>query len=324
MANELIWTSQSGYLYSAELNKRFQKQAQPLTKFRQFCAIKEAFGKGKGETVNWLKVSNASAMGRVLSETEKMPETTAPLALGTVSVDEYGLSIPFTFKLSALSEFDIEDIVRGALLDDCAKVIDGMVERQFNAALLRGVGADTSSLTVTTDGTATATNTSALNTAHVLSLRYQLKKRNVPGFPGLNGDYACIAGPLALSGVLGALVGIYQYTELGLKNIVAGEVGRFAGVRFVEDTYAIDNAYDSTAGTASAITWTKGSSSPAYMFGAPTVREAVAVPEEIRVKIAEDYGRSRGIAWYGIFGWKIEWDTSGGADSRIIKWDSKA
>ena len=46
MANELIWTSQSGYLYSAELNKRFQKQAQPLTKFRQFCAIKEAFGKG--------------------------------------------------------------------------------------------------------------------------------------------------------------------------------------------------------------------------------------------------------------------------------------
>jgi len=183
MSYEFQWATQSSYLYSAELNKTFQKAAQPMMKFRQFCAIKEAFGKSRGETVNWLKVSNLSNYGRNISESETIPETTMPLALGTLTVSEYGLSLPFTFKLEALSEFDILDIVRGGLLDDCVKVIDGMVERTFNSTLLRAVGSAATTYVLTSNGTATATNTSAMGTYHCLQMNLQLKKRNVPGFP---------------------------------------------------------------------------------------------------------------------------------------------
>jgi hypothetical protein len=106
-----------------------------------------------------------------------------------------------------------------------------------------------------------------------------------------------------------------------------GEVTKYYGCRIVEDTFATRFVYDSTARSATLTTnfatGAKGSRA-AYFFGYPTVREAIVIPEGIRMKVTTDYGRSKGIAWYGLFGWKIEWDTAGGADSRIIKWDSLA
>ncbi len=57
-----------------------------------------------------------------------------------------------------------------------------------------------------------------------------------------------------------------------------------------------------------------------YIFGKDTVKEAIAVPEEVRLKVTTDYGRSKGMAWYFLGEWKIMWETE--ANARIIKWDS--
>ena len=92
MANEMLWSTQSGYLSNKELDMTFQREAQPRMKFRQFVAVKKAFGKSKGESVNWLKVSNAGAYGGKLAETQTMHEATQPLAWGTVTVDEYKIA----------------------------------------------------------------------------------------------------------------------------------------------------------------------------------------------------------------------------------------
>jgi hypothetical protein len=78
--------------------------------------------------------------------------------------------------------------------------------------------------------------------------------------------------------------------------------------------------YDKDARTFTETTWSNAKSLPAYFFGAPTVREVVAVPMEIRAKEITDYGRSHGLAWYFLGQWGIEWTTA--ANSRIIKWDS--
>ena len=291
-------------------------------KFRQFCAIKEAFGKNQGDTVNWLKVSNASAYGGTVAETATIPETTLPLALGTVSIAEYGLAIPFTFRLEALSQFDINQLVKGALLDDNVKVIDGVVEREFNKTPNVYCGTSTSTGTFYTASSCTETNTSVLNTYHINRMAAYLRDANVPGFPGLNGDYVFICAPNQMQELKNAMTGIQQYTELGYKYIANGEVGRFNGIRFVEENFATKYVFSAADRTATAISWTKGQSGPGYMFGSPTVREAVALPEEIRIKNPTDYGRSKGIAWYGMFGWAIEWDST--ANARIVKWESKA
>jgi N4-gp56 family major capsid protein len=320
MAGEMLWSTQSGYLTNNKLNKMFQKAAQPLTRFRQFVKFKEAFGKNQGESVNWLKVANVSTVGGSVAETSTMPESKQALSWGTLSVTEYANSIPYTFKLEALSEFDIVEIIKGGLLDDAVKCMDGLVERKFNECKLRYSATTGSTGTVSTAGTAAETNSAAFDAYHVRRMVDELKKRNVPGFSGLGGDYVCICSVEALSGLYADVESVWQYSEEGYRKILNGEVGRYYGCRFVEDTYATRYTYSASARTSTAKSWTNALSLDAYMFGSPTVREAVVVPEEIRVKVTTDYGRSKGIAWYFMGGWAIEWDTA--ADGRIIKWDS--
>lgn len=315
------WSTQSGYLTNNQLDKMIQYAAQPLLRYRQFVSLKEAFGAQKGQSVNWLRVANVGTVGGRLTETSTMNETTQALTWGTLTVEEYGNSIPFTNKLETLSEFDIKEIIRTGLMDDMVKVMDGEVERQFNQTLLRYVGTSASGYVLTTNGTATATNTSALNAYHIKNILDELKNRNVPGFAKADGDYVCIGSPTSLRGVRDALETINQYTEIGIKKVWSGEIGRYHGCRFVEDTFGSRFTYNSTARTATAKAWPAASLSlDAYFFGEGTVREAVAEPEHIRVKIPTDYGRSKGIGWYFLGGWKI--DREDEPNARIIKWDS--
>lgn len=322
MAGEMLWSTQSGYLTNNKLNMTFQKQAQPMTRFRQFVSIKEAFGKQQGQTVNWLQVSNLNTLGGQLTETRTMHETKQPLAWGTLTVQEYGNSIPYTLKLEALSEFEVEQIMREGLLDDAVKVLDAGVEAQFGATKLYYVGTATGGSAFTTNGTATATNTSVLNSYHMRKMILKLKQRNVPGYTKLGGDYSAILSLEAMESLVGAVESVNQYTESGYRKILNGEVARWYGCRLVEDAWASRNTISLTNRTSSAISWTKGSSGPGYVFGSPTVREAVVIPEEVRMKVTTDYGRSKGIGWYFLGGWVIEWGTE--PHARIVKWASKA
>ena len=312
------WTSQNGYLTNNKLNLDFVTTAQPLQRFRQFVTTKEAFGKQSGQSVNWMKAGDVNAYGGQVAETNTMPETDQTLTWGTLTVNEYGLSIPYTFKMEALSEFEVKSIMKEGLLNDHVKVYDGMIEREFNKTPLRYVGITTTSGSVTTDSAATVTNTSVLNSYHVRKMRLELEKRNVPTYS--SGDYMMIGSLEAMESLEGAVESTNQYTEAGYAKVMSGEIGRLHGVRFIKDGFATRYVYSPTARTATAITWTTGNSGVGYMFGSPTVREAIVVPEEIRLKVVTDYGRSKGIAWYGLAGWSIEREEA--AHARIIKWDS--
>ena len=316
----MTWTASSGVLSNGLLNKKIMMAAQPLMRFRSFVSIKEAFGKQKGETVNWDKVANVGTYGGKLTETNTMHQSSQAITQGTLTVDEYGNSIPYTGKIELLSEFDIEQIVKKGLMNDMVKCIDGEVERQFNSTPLRYVGTSASGGALTTNGTATTSNTSALNTYHVGIMLDELRKRNVPGFAKAEGDYVCIGSVEALRGIKDSLLSVWQYTDQGVNRIAAGEVGKFDNCRFILDTFATRFTYSSTARTATAKSWAQTSSLDAYFFGEDTVREAVAVPEEIRYKEVTDFGRSKGLAWYFLGGWQLEW--SDATNARIIKWDS--
>lgn len=316
------WVDQGSYLSNTALNLKFQMAAQPYLKFRQFCDFKSSLGKHAGQSENFLKVSNVGTFGGNLTETNTMHETSQTKAWGTLSVTEMGNSLPFTQKVTTLSKFDLEKIIKEGLMDDMVKCIDGVIEQQFAATPLYYVGSSTTTYALTTNGTATATNTSVLNTYHIRKMILELKKRNVPGWGSANGDYACIASHEAMEGMFAALESVVQYTDAGQKRIYAGEVGRYFGVRFIEDGFATRYTYSAANRTATAKSWTQAQSLDAYVFGSPTVMEAVVVPEEIRIKEVTDYGRSHGIAWYYLGGAKIVWNTAD--DARIIKWASAA
>lgn len=117
-----------------------------------------------------------------------------------------------------------------------------------------------------------------------------------------------------------------QYTETGLGHIFRGEIGRYEGVRHIEQTFIPDGGandsvtYDPYTATADA--WNNGKSSWVFYMGGDTVTEAIVVPEEIRGKIPSDFGRSKAIAWYYLGGFGLVHDDA--ANARIVMWDSAA
>jgi len=319
-----LWVDDSGVLYSPRLSAKLQFSAQPMMRFREYVDIKEAFGKQVGESVNWDKIANVTNYGGKVAETSVMPTTRQAITKGTLSVTEYGNAIPFTGKIEALSQQSLETIINKGLRDDMVKCLDGEVERQMNSTVLRWTGLTSTSGTLSTTGTATGTNTADFNLYHAGAMADALRKRYVPGFESLEGRYVCICSIEALRGIKFDMQGKHPAIPTNFSNLVNGGQFEYDNIVFVLDQFATRFTYDSTAKTATAKTaftgGPAGQSLDAYMFGADTVREAVAIPEQIRQKEVTDYGRSKGLAWYFLGGWQLEWSDE--PNARIIKWDT--
>lgn len=321
-----VWATDSlgGYMYSLNLSKELRISLRPIVKFRQFADVKDAAHQGlnKGDTFHWNVYSTIATGGAALTENTAIPETNFTITQGTMTITEMGNSIPFTSKLDDLSEHPVKEIIHKVLKIDAAQVLDGLVADQIDTCKLRVVptgGTSTSALTLTTNGTATLTNNVALGKDHIKAVVDLAKERNIPAFEG--DDYFCLAWPTTFRTLKNDLETINQYVETGFQMIRNGETGRYEGVRFVEQTYRAKGGAATGMGTAAAA-WTNAKSDWAVFFGADTVAEAVAIPEEIRGKIPSDYGRSRGIAWYYLGGAGLVHTVA--AESRVIMWDSAA
>lgn len=331
-----LWVTDSigGYMYSDKLSRELRMAVQPMVKFRQFCDAKDATKArnpegnmlGKGDTFHWNVYSDVGDQGGTLVETTTMPETNFTITQGTLTVNEYGNSVPYSGKLDDLSEHPIREIIKKTLKNDAKKAFDYDAHAQFNACLLRFVaatsGTSTDAVVLTTDGTATATNNIALGKGHVKAIVDSMKERDIPAY--IDDDYVSTAWPTTFRQFKNDLEGIHQYTEQGFRMIHNGEIGRYENCRFVEQTnVAKGGAADSTtwnSRTKTADPWDNAKSDWAFFFGEDTVAEGIVIPEEMRGKIPTDFGRSKGIAWYALLGFGQTQTAAG--QHRIAKWDS--
>lgn len=310
-----VWGTNSlgGYMYSDQLSKVLRMAVQPLCKFRQFADVKDAAAGGlhKGQEFHWNVYSDTAGQGTVLAEGSTIPETNFTITQGTLTMTEYGNSVPYTGKLDDLSEHPVKEVINKVLKNDAKKAFDIAAHAQFNLTPLRVVptaGTNTSAVTLTTNGTATLTNNIALGKEHVKSIVDLMKERNIPPYEG--DDYFAIAHPTTWRQFKNDLETIKQYTSEGFGLIANGEVGRYENTRFVEQN------------NIAKASWTNAKSNWAFFFGADTVAEGIAVMEEMRGKIPTDYGRSRGIAWYYLGGMGLIHNSA--AQARVVKWDSAA
>lgn len=312
MTTGQLWSVNSlgGYMFSPPLSKVLRFAVQPLVKFRQFADVKDAAtqGKQKGDIMHWNIFSDVATQGTTLLETNTMPETNFTITQGTMTITEMGNAVPYTGKLDDLSEQPVKEIMSKVIKNDAKKAFDTAAYNQFNATPLYAVGTASGAIVLTTNGTATATNTSNLYAATVKVINDTMKERNIP--PYLGDDYICIAHPSTFRPLKNDLEAIYRYVEPGFQMILNGEIGRYENTRFVEQTNIAKEA------------WTGNASNQAFFFGQDTVAEGIAVPEEMRGKIPSDYGRSRGIAWYYLGGFGITQTLA--KNARIVKWASAA
>lgn len=319
----------SGFMYSDNLSKYLRTQVQPRTKFRQFCDAQDhtGFGLHRGSQATWKVYSKIANQGGRLSETESMPESGFTESTKSLTVFEAGNSVPYSGKLDALAEHDVQTIIDKTLRDDCRKFHDIEAFNQFNACKLRvqaTSGISTTAVTLTTNASTATTNNVEFGTGHVKAISDLMKERNIP--PHYGDDYVALSHPSSFRTFKNSLEGIKQYTDVGLGHIFRGEMGRYEGMRFVEQNFipkggAIDSTtFDPETETADA--WNNAKSSWIFFMGEDTVAEAIVIPEEIRAKLPGDYGRSKGIAWYYLGGYGIVHDDA--TNSRIVKWDSAA
>lgn len=311
-----IWATNSlgGYMYSRNLSKKFRHALQPSVRFRQFADAHDASmqGKRKGHLFTWDIFSNVATQGTNLTETTTMPETNFVIYQGTLTIDEMGNSVPFSQKLDNLSMVPLQPIVTKTLRNDAAKAFDIAAEAQFTLTPLRASaydGTSTSAITLATTGTQTSTTSQAFQKGHAKAIVDAMKERNIPAYS--HGDYYAITWPSTIRTFKNDLESIKQYTTEGFGEIRTGEIGRYENTRYVEQTNI------AKAGTTNT-DWI-------YFVGEDTVAEAIAVPEEIRGMIPQDYGRSRGVAWYYLGGFGLCHTSSMDTDqARIVKWESAA
>lgn len=330
MTTAMVWESDAngGYMYHDELSDVLRTALQPNVYFRQFCEPDPgAMQKGlhRGDKYYWSVYGDVATQGRKLAETAPMPETNFTVSQSYLTITEYGNSVPYSGKLTALAKHDVLRIIHKGLKNDARKAFDIAAFEQFNATLLHAVptgGTSTTSVTLTENGTTVTSNNVAMGTGHVKAIVDTMRERNIPGFAG--DDYAAISHPTTFRPFKNELETLHQYTDQGLQKIYNGEIGRYEGCRFVEQNYIPKGgAEDSTTFdpyTATADAWNNAKSSWAFFFGGDTVNEAIVVPEEVRAKLPGDYGRSGGIAWYSLTGFGIFHNVA--AQSRIVKWSS--
>jgi N4-gp56 family major capsid protein len=185
-----------------------------------------------------------------------MPESNFTITQGTMTINEFGNSVPFTSKLDALSEHPVTEIINKVLKNDAIKAFDNEVHAQFDRTQLVYVATNSTAAAyeLTTNGTATQTNSAALNTVHVGNISDIMKERNISPYAG--DDYYAIAHPTTFATLKTNLESIHQYTQPGFQLIMNGEMGRYRNVRFVEQT----NIAKETWGTNSLSNW-------AFFFG---------------------------------------------------------
>jgi hypothetical protein len=329
----IIWEDQGeGFWYNDQLSDYLRTQLQPAVKFRQLCEPDPgAMEKGlhTGQVFRWNNYGNTSQQGRRLVETEPVPEANLTVSQGELTITEFGLSVPYTGKLTALAKHDVQRIISKALKNDARKAFDIEAFLQFKSTPIRVAptsGTSTTAITLTENSATATTNNVAMGTGHVKAIVDAMRERNIPGY--MEDDYCAISHPTTWRPFKNELETLRQYTELGLNQVFNGEIGRYEGTRFIEENFipkggADDSTtFDPYTGTADA--WNNGKSSWAFFFGGDTVQEPMVIPEEISAKIPGDYGRARGIMWYAMTGFGITHDDSSPSEARIVMWDSAA
>lgn len=306
-----VWSTNNlgGYMSSAKLSKVLRHALKPLTKFRQLTQPEDGVGKNKGEIFHWNVYSRVATKGAALTENVALPETNFTITQGALTITEYGNSVPYSGKLDDLSEHPVKAIIQNVLKTDASEALDAAAYAQFNATPLvvsPTGGTSTSAVTLVTNGTPTIVNNVALGKDHVKAIVDIMKERNIPTYMG--NDYVAVGRPTAFRQLKNDLEELHKYVNDGFTMILAGEIGRYEGVRFVEQT------------NIAAETWTNGKSSQVHFMGADRVAEGIAIPEEIRGKIPTDYGRSKGVAWLYLGGFGLCHTSA--TEARIVKWGS--
>jgi len=301
--------SQGGALATPSIDYTLRQRATHTTYFHQSTVSIGSYGKHRSDKVLLDKVGRMqTALDTAgIGEADPVPESSFPIVQTTVSTGEFANSVSWTERLDTYSQFPVSQMVANVLRQD---QIEGLDKVAFAAYALGRVvyTPQTATLGVfSTTGTAAIVATAPMGLPHVRDITDRLRNTSVP--PLLDADYLCIASVSHVRNIKDSTEFLEASKYAQPERLYRSEVGRYGGVRFVEE----NNALPSIAGTNSVLF------GPAVYMGADNVVEAVAQAPHLRYGIPVDFGRDRREGSFYIGGFQIVWrfDQDGGEEHEV-------
>ena len=306
------WTydAPTGVYKNHKLSSQIRLAAIQAAKFMQFVKPEGGYGRKMGESVTITRASNVAVpTSDVLNELDRIPEDTISLSTQAVTVAERGRAIPYSNLAVDLGHVDLENVIQKKLRDQLKLSMDISAATAFKEGQVKAIPTGVAATTFDTDGTPSSAAVSNLNMYHVESIRdYMFSTLLIDPYEG--DDYVCILITKAKRGLMRDpnWVDWKKYTDPAAKY--NGEIGRIENIRFVETNHT--GALSDSKGTGSVL-------GEGVFFGADPVTMAVVSDPELRAKESEDYGRSKGVAWYGVYGYAQVWgDSATAGEARVV------
>jgi len=234
MAGQAWYKNEAGgYFANPQLSQELRYAAYPLMKMRQFTRVIAGFGRQKGDTVDFNRISRIATAGGELTEDQPIPASKFTVSRGQLTVTEYGNSIEWTGKLEDLSQFGVQEIVVRVLRDDMAAVMDKVVADELKKSVVIYTPTATNAGTFVTNGSPTLDANSPLNVFHVKEIVDYLKA-TLWAEPYDGNDFICVAHTTALRGIKDDSDWEEAVKFGDPERLFSGEVGRIYGCRFVE------------------------------------------------------------------------------------------
>lgn len=300
----------SGVYKNHDLSSNIRMAAIKDTKFMPFVKPEPGYGKSKGESVTITRVSNVVVpTDDTLNEQERIPEDGITLSTQSIAVVERGRAIPYTSLALDLGHFNLENAIQRKLRQQLQLSMDITASAAFKVGQVKAIPTGVAATTFDTDGTASSAAVSNLNVYHVEQIRdYMYGTLAIDAFEGDN--YVAVISYKAKRGLMSdpKWEQWKKYTDPSAK--FNGEIGRLENIRFVETNHT--SALSASLGTGGVL-------GEGVFFGADPVSMPVAMDPELRAKESEDYGRSKGVAWYGIYGYDQIWkDSANSGEARVV------
>ena len=282
----------------------FLTRAEPKLRFLNFVNRADFPGErpGKIVTVPIIGTTDESAT-TALTEGTTMSIRRLTTATSGITLNEYGDPFGWTGKLNVLSYYEIDPIVRTKLEDSYALTQNALARNQYFGAATTGTfisvaqGPTTTPTGTYPSGTGIGTPTDELTYNVIEHAVDALAGRNAAKFSHVaGGTYVGSFSSKGLRGLKHDPNWINAVTYGDSRRLYRGEVGEFAGIRFVED----ETIPTVTQGDASTI-------QRGILLGRDAVGWAVAQEMELRPEFdyGQDFGRQHALAWYAVQGFGI-------------------
>jgi N4-gp56 family major capsid protein len=274
----------------------------------------EGSGKKRGDTVNLFTMTGPDEVDDgALAENIRIPELPTPLSAASFLIREFGKAVTWTNIWDDWAKYDLPAFVKKRLRENMRLTLDRSAGAAFKSASISFTPTSAGTVTIDT-GTPTATPSVAASAAvgvtHLqLARDYAYGTLKAPYFG--NGDAYIGIFNWASTRSIRTDPLFKEYYVLGHpEKLQRGEIGVVDNIRIVETNH--DTVLQVV--TSGGVNIGQG-----LVFGDESVAFAEAQTPELRMKIADDYGRSLGCAWYGQLGFGVFHPNPNIRESRIIR-----